>query len=253
LKPKKILIPLPSYGFDPTEVAIPWKVLSEAGFDVVFATPDGNQALADRLMLSGEWLGILKPILRARKDAILAYHEMETASAFNNPASYIAVQSANFDALLLPGGHDKGVREYLESTVLQQLVVQFFTANKPVAAICHGVVLAARSVNPTTGKSVLHGYKTTALLNSQELLAYKLTKLWLKDYYLTYPEITVEDEVTAALSIEDNFLVGPRPTLRDHRDHLERGFTVRDRNYLSARWPGDAYSFSLEFAEMVGA
>ena len=55
--PKKILIPLPSYGFDPTEVAIPWKVLNEAGFDIVFATPDGHEARADRLMLCGERLG----------------------------------------------------------------------------------------------------------------------------------------------------------------------------------------------------
>jgi len=29
------------------------------------------------------------------------------------------------------------------------------------------------------------------------------------------------------------------------------GFVVRDRNYLSARWPGDIYSFSLEFINMV--
>jgi putative intracellular protease/amidase len=252
LKPKKILIPLPSYGFDPTEVAIPWRVLSEAGFDTIFATPDGNRASADSLMLNGDRLGILKPILRARMDAVAAYRELEATDAFNKPASYCAVHETNFDALLLPGGHDKGVKEYLESTVLQQLVAQFFSAKKPVAAICHGVVLAARSINPTTGKSVLHDYKTTALLNKQELLAYKLTKLWLKDYYLTYPEITVEDEVTAALSNKEHFLVGPKPVLRDDRDHLARGFTVRDRNYLSARWPGDAYRFSLEFAQMVG-
>jgi protease I len=248
---RKILIPLPGYGFDPTEAAIPWKLLSEAGHQLVFCTPEGKQAVADRLMLKGERLGIWKPVLRARDDAVAACGEMEACEAFINPRAYTAAQESEFDALLLPGGHDKGMKEYLESNELQQLVADFFGANKPVGAICHGVVLAARSIDPATGKSVLHNYQTTALLKTQEMTAYQLTRLWLKDYYLTYPGLTVEDEVTGALSCDDNFLHGPRPVLRDDDEHLERGFTVRDRNYLSARWPGDAYAFSRQFAAML--
>jgi protease I len=30
------------------------------------------------------------------------------------------------------------------------------------------------------------------------------------------------------------------------------GFTVRDGEYLSARWPGDAHRFAAEFAAMIG-
>ncbi len=50
---KKILIPVPAYGFAPTEAAIPWKILSEKGLDIGFATPDGKQACADIFMLRG--------------------------------------------------------------------------------------------------------------------------------------------------------------------------------------------------------
>jgi len=67
----------------------------------------------------------------------------------------------------------------------------------------------------------------------------------------SYPEITVEDEVKSVLSHSDNFLKDSTPLLRDNYNHLERGFVVKDRNYLSARWPGDAYNFSLEFIRMV--
>ena len=83
------------------------------------------------------------------------------------------------------------------------------------------------------------------------MLAYNLTRLWLNDYYLTYREITVEDEVKSVLSSQENFIKGPSPLLRDNHNKLERGFFVRDRSYLSARWPGDAYKFSFEFIEMV--
>jgi len=248
---KKILIPLPSYGADPTEVAIPWKLLSGKKYQCTFITPHGAQAVPDRLMLSGERLGIWKAVLKARKDAVVAFEEMVQTTAYSTPLEYDAVNAAEYDALLLPGGHDKGVREYLESEILQKLVVDFFEQDKPVAAICHGVVLAARSINQDTGRSVISDYKTTSLLKSQEMLAYKMTRLWLKDYYLTYPGLTVEDEVTAVLVSSENYLTGPSPILRDDLDHLDRGFTVRDRNYLSARWPGDAYKFSLDFIDMI--
>lgn len=250
MKKKRVIIPLPTYGFDPTESAIPWLILTQNNLDVVFATPEGKQAAADYLMLTGDKLGIWKWILQARKDAVTAYSKMECSESFKNPMKYKHLKETDFDAILLPGGHDKGVKEYLESNYLQLLVVDFFRKLKPVAAICHGVVLAARSLDPNTNNSVIYDYKTTSLLKSQELLAYNLTRLWLKDYYLTYPEITVEEEVKAALCNRSNFLSGSFSLFRDDLQHLQRGFAVRDRNYLSARYPGDIYMFSMEFLKM---
>ena len=78
---KKILIPIPSYGFDPTEVAIPWKILSEKNVGIVFVTPTGKKASADSIMLNGKKLGIWKSLLRARKDAVNASAPLYTALA----------------------------------------------------------------------------------------------------------------------------------------------------------------------------
>ncbi len=247
---KKILIPIPSYGFDPTEVAVPWKILSENGFQITFATPRGEKANGDKIMLTGEKLGLLKNLLKARKDAVAAYSRLYESKAFQHPIKYTEIDEKDFDGLYLPGGHDKGVKEYLESSVLQNIVPLFFKNNKKTGAICHGVILLARSMDTGTGKPVIYGYKTTALLKSQELLAYNLTKSWLKDYYLTYPETTVEDEVMAALKNKSQFLHGPKPVFRDTLNNTKHGFVVKDRNYLSARWPGDIYTFTLTFLKM---
>lgn len=38
---------------------------------------------------------------------------------------------------------------------------------------------------------------------------------------------------------------------RDSKRNLEAGFSVRDGNYVSARWPGDAYNFSFQFLKML--
>ena len=248
---KSILIPLPTYGFDPTEVAIPWKLLTERNIEVVFITPNGRKASADSLMLSGDQLGIFSKALRARTDATDAYYEMIKSDAFCRPLSYLDVYENDYDGIILPGGHDKSVKEYLESKKLQKLIVAFFKAKKSVAAVCHGVVLVARSIDPDTNKSVIHNYKTTALLKSQELLAYNLTRFWLDDYYLTYPGLTVEAEVTAALVDKKNFVKGSSPLLRDDNNHLKRGFVSVDRNYISARWPGDIYLFTLKLIDSL--
>ncbi len=245
-----ILIPTGTFDVDPTEVAVPWQILRERGYYICFATDTGKSAVADPIMLSGAGLGPLKSLFIAQKPAQTAYQNLLQDKAFQKPIHYDDIRVEDYEAILLPGGHAKGIIPYLESTTLQNAIAGFFSADKPIAAICHGVVAACRAKNPETGKSVLWGRKTTALLKRQEMLAYHVTKRKMGDYFLTYP-ITVQDEVTANLKSPSDFIEGPLPILRDNLKSLSRGFTHRDGNYLSARWPGDVHKFALEFAEML--
>lgn len=247
----RILIPLPHYGFDPSEAAIPWNLARSAGHKLIFATPEGKVAKGDERMLTGRGLGPFKKILMARKDALSAYREMTASREFLQPLSYSQINPDALDALLLPGGHDKSVREYLESEILQALTANFFGTEKPVGAICHGVLLAARSRNPDTGSAPIYHKRTTALLRKQERAAYQLTRWWLGDYYLTYPGLTVQDEVMSSLESPLAFEEGPLPLSRDRSGNLSAGFCVRDGNYVSARWPGDIYTFSSAFLEII--
>src|SRR2546425_921445 len=118
----RILMPLPAVDFDPSESAIPWKVLCAAGHEIVFATPDGAPARCDDRMLTGRGLGPWRPILAARADARAAYRELEASSAFREPLRYADLAGASFDAMVLPGGHAPGMRPYLESAELHTAV-----------------------------------------------------------------------------------------------------------------------------------
>ncbi len=131
------------------------------------------------------------------------------------------------------------MRAYLESSVLRQLVVEFFAREKPVAAICHGVLLAARR-----------------------------TRFWDPHYYRTYLEgpgqpagyMSVQQEVTRALSRPGDFLDVPpgepeygRKTngrARDSATDARAAWVVRDRNYISARWPGDVHTFARALSDI---
>jgi protease I len=244
-----VLMPIPSSDFDPTETAVPWKILRAHGHEVVFATPDGQPGHADPRMLTGAGLFVFAPVLRANADALQAYGEMERSPEFQHPISYKAMMERAFDAILLPGGHAPGMKEYLESSQVQAKVIEMAEQSKPIGAICHGVLVAARS-RTSAGTSLLCGKRTTALTRPQELSAWWLTRGWLGDYYRTYPE-TVEDEVRKAGPRE--FDRGPWSATRDSLTNLKAGFTVRDGSYLSARWPGDAHRFGTEFAELVAS
>ena len=248
----RALIPLPKQGFDPTEAAVPWKVLSARGHEVFFATPDGKPASADPIMVTGKGLGPLKYVLRADANGRAAYAKMIASEAFRHPITYDEAAEEAFDALVLPGGHDKCVKPYLESETLQRIAANFMAANKPVGAICHGVLVLARAKG-ANGRSVIHGRKVTSLINRLEMTGYNLTRLWMGDYYRTYPEITTEDEVRAALASSEDFDHGPGGAKRDSMDAPQHGFVVRDRNLVTARWPGDAHRWSIQIDELLAA
>ncbi len=246
----KVIVPIPTRDFDPSEVAIPWKILHEAGVAVEFATDSGQVGAADQRMLDGHGLGLMKPLLIAARPARAAYGALRRDNAFAKPMRYEDIDPAAYNGLILPGGHAKGVTAYLESPILHGVIAGFFAAHKPVGAICHGVVAACRARDAASGRSVLYGRKTTALLESQEVAAWRLTRHRLGDYYRTYPQ-TVEAEVTAALRTPEDFIHGPKPIFRDSPRHLSRGFTVRDGHYLSARWPGDVHKFAFDFLALL--
>jgi putative intracellular protease/amidase len=244
-----ILLPLPDTDFDVTEVAVPWKLLTEAGHDVVFATEAGATPACDPLLITGVVFGALG----ARPEPIEFYRELEQASAFTSPRRWSDCDATKFDALFLAGGHAPGMRQYLGSEAVQRITVDFFATPKPIAAICHGVLVAARAKR-TDGTSVLHGTRTTCLPKYMERSAY-LATFWRRGrYYRTY-DAYVEDEVRAALANpDDDFVRGPRTlSKRGTREDDTHAFVVEEGRYVSGRWPGDAYLIAKKLIERLAS
>lgn len=273
-----VLIPIPDTDFDPTEVAVSWQVLAAHGHTVVFATESGRPAAADDIMVSGRGLDVWSRVpglgsvafvgrfLRANRDARTAYAQMLESAEYQHPIAWTDAGLDDVDALLLPGGHRaRGMRSYIDSEVLQALVVEAFRRGMLVAAICHGVLLAARSIDESTGRSVLYGRKTTALTWDFERRAWQLsqvTRFWDRDYYRTYSErpgdpdgyMSVQAEVTRALENPGDFCNVPNDSphrraqtsgmARDTATDSRPAFVVDDGAYISARWPGDTHTFA---------
>ena len=243
----RVLIPLPDRDFDVTEVSVPWRVLTDAGHETVFATERGGEAPnADPRLLDGVIFGKLG----AYDEPKQFYREMVETPGFRTPIAWKDVRPEDYDALLLAGGHAPGMRQYLSSPVLQSRVAEFWKLDRPVGAICHGVLVLARTNDQATGRSVIADRRTTCLPKYMERGAYYLTAWRLGRYYRTYPAY-VQDEVTAALASPGQFVRGPRSNQRGTADDHTHAFVVEDGRYLSARWPGDAYLFAERFRALV--
>ena len=234
----RVLIPLPDRDFDVTEVAVPWRLLRDAGHQVVFATERaGTVPAADPRLLDGVIFGQLG----AAPEAKSFYAELTKAGEFTSTQAWAGLDPAAFDGLLLPGGHAPGMRQYLGSAVLREQIARFWALGRPVGAICHGVLVLARTRDPAAGRSVLADRRTTCLPRYTERAAYLATAWRLGRYYRTY-RAYVQDEVQAALDDPGSqFQRGPLTrTARGTATDDSAAFAVADRNYLSAHWPGDA-------------
>ncbi len=233
----RIAFPLPDTDFDLTEVAVPWKVFTRAGHDVVFATPTGSPPSCDPLLIEGVIFGQLG----AEPEAVGFYEELLASPERNEPLSHDTLRAEDFDAAWFAGGHAKGMRPYLESEAVQQFARDFWATGRPVAAICHGPLVLARA-------GVLEGRSSSCLPKLLELSAWGLTAWKLGDYYRTYPEC-VQDELRRLGATVDT---GPTTGIRRGTDSNDGpAWVLEDGAYLSARWPGDSYLLAKRVLERL--
>ncbi len=285
-----ILMPLPAAAFAPAQVAIVWQVLREAGHQVVFATPEGRVPAGDPALLSGEGLEpwscwrplrkfkLLGLLLRCNARVRAAYQALSADPGFLQPLRLGELEVADFDALVLTGGEGAEASFAEENPLLLALVADFFDTagdpgrNKVVGAIGRGVIIAARSTSRQRGGSALLGRKTAVLPPRFERLgrllrAYR-ARFGSPDQRLppqgkaksAYPN--AEAELKALLAKPSDLVAVPKGEpwhfrktsgmFHDRPGDSRAAWVIRDGNYLSARWTGDAYTFARRFVALLG-
>jgi len=105
------------------------------------------------LLMVGHQVDTVCPDKKAGDTVKTAIHDFEGDQTYTEKpghnfainADFDAIDTADYDALVIPGGR---APEYLRlNPRILEITREFFTANKPVAAICHGPqILAAAGV-----------------------------------------------------------------------------------------------------------
>jgi protease I len=107
---KRVLI-LATDGFEQSELIDPKKALEDAGFETVVASP--------------------------KSGSIKGWNHTDWGETVPVDASLDEVSADDFDALMLPGGQMSPDKLRMEGRAVE-LVEEFDTAEKTIAAICHG-------------------------------------------------------------------------------------------------------------------
>lgn len=139
------------------ELARPYQLLTGAGVDILFATPGGEPAPLDPASLAEPWLLPAGHWFLDQKDAVA---QLET------PLDVADVDSSRLDAIFLVGGTGT-LWDFPSCAPLGALVTTLDRQNKPLAAICHGVV-GLMTATAANDEPFVAGRSLTCFSNAEE-------------------------------------------------------------------------------------
>lgn len=138
-------------GYWAEELLTPHRLLTDAGHDVVFATPNGVAPVAD------------PGSLRDGDAAAIA-----AISGLDAPLVLAEVDAGKYAAVYYPGGHGP-MQDLADDDASGALIAATIDASLPLAAVCHGLaaLLAARIAD---GTPLVAGRRITAFTDEEERL-----------------------------------------------------------------------------------
>lgn len=139
------------HGYWLPEVLTPYKILTDAGVQVVFASPDGRPGVqAGSGMMSDTERRTLKGI----------------TEILSKPVNLTAIEPQHFVALYVPGGAGP-MFDLFDHPEVNRITAAMYENDKPVAADCHGPAAFA-AVRLSSGELMIEGKKITAKSNAEE-------------------------------------------------------------------------------------
>jgi len=171
------------------------------------------------------------------------YMELEKDPSFMQPIPYASINPEKYTGIALLGGNTPSLKHFLECKILQSKIQDFWALKRPLGAIGQGVLVLARTTEADSKNSLIYNKKTTCYPKWIDLIG-KYNPFGTAVYIESTEEEVIRSLYEPSLFRTENSII--YDTLFD-----QSGFICRDDWYLSARWEGDAYSFSTTFASMV--
>ncbi|WP_198545835.1 type 1 glutamine amidotransferase domain-containing protein [Actinacidiphila yeochonensis] len=145
-------------GYWAEEFANPYKAVTDAGHEVVVATPGGVTPNVDMMSLRPSMAG-------GEQGALDLEAVIRDAEVMRRPLELSDVRLEDYDAVYLPGGHGPMSDLAFDADVGRLLTAQL-ASGRPLAIVCHAPAsLLATRIH---GESPFKGYKVTGFTNEEE-------------------------------------------------------------------------------------
>jgi putative intracellular protease/amidase len=195
-------------GYWAEEFARPYEALTDAGHEVVVATPNGVTPNVDMMSL--------RPAMAGGEQAALELEAIiRSAETMRRPLKLSDVRLEDYDAVYLPGGHGP-MQDLAVDADAGRLLTAQLASGKPLAILCHAP--AAMLATRIHGESPFRGYRVTGFTNEEEEAVGMAPRCqWL-----------LEDELKDKIGVEFS------------RGGLWEPYIVEDRNLLTGQNPQSA-------------
>ena len=145
-------------GYWAEEFANPYKAVTDAGHEVVVATPGGTTPNVDMMSLRPSMAG-------GEQGALDLEAIIRDAEVMRRPLKLSDVRLEDYDAVYLPGGHGPMSDLAFDADAGRLLTAQLASGN-PLFIVCHAP--AAMLSTRIHGVSPFKGYKVTGFTNEEE-------------------------------------------------------------------------------------
>jgi putative intracellular protease/amidase len=139
------------------ELAAPYYAFKEISADITLASPGGGQVPLDPKS---------QAIIIATRSTKRFLKDTEAMNFLAHSMLLSAIKADDFDVVFLPGGHGP-LWDLANNVLLKQLLEDFDRNDKPIGAVCHGVV-ALISLQNDNGEYLVKGKQLTGFSNSEE-------------------------------------------------------------------------------------
>lgn len=154
-------------GYFLNELAVPLRMLVDAGYTPVFANPKGDTPSMDAGSNNKNYFGGDDA---KRTDALSYVAKFDALKKPKTLASVAAEGASGYAAVFIPGGHAP-MQDLIKEQSLGTILKNFHAAAKPTAIICHGPI-ALLSTLPEAAKF------QTALIAGDTAAVKSLSKGW---------------------------------------------------------------------------
>lgn len=145
-------------GYWAEEFAAPYKAVTEAGHQVVVATPGGVVPTVDMMSLRPDMAG-------SAQIALDLEGVIRSAEEIRRPIELADARLEDYDAVYFPGGHGP-MEDLWTDADAGRLLTAALASGKPLAVVCHAP--AALLATRVRGVSPFAGYRVTAFTNDEE-------------------------------------------------------------------------------------
>jgi len=204
-------------GFWWSELTHPYSVSEEKGYEVEVFSPNGGKCEADAMSDPNDPSGYSSGDLISQG----FMHTPKLRALVGNTNRVAEIDISKFDAIVVAGG--QAPMFTFESAVeLQRKFVEFYTAGKIAAALCHGVAILKFAKLPD-GKYLAKGKTVTGFANVEEDFA---------DNAVWGMNLLPRDKHVMPWRIEDEM---KKLGANYIQAGLWRGFAVRDGNLITGQ------------------